>query len=134
MKRGNLLFILALAAVFSFQGFDVPAFKSNPKTCCGRLVCQCKHAPGAFCPMGHGAHAFKQQPVHQKAPGFAKAPCSGDTSKTALAGFCKDFNAVPEAAFPFVPRFELLSLASISFPRALSAGTPDRPPKLFAAL
>ncbi len=66
------LFIFLILAVFSVQTFDFPpaAHAQNPKTCCGRSICLCKHAQGARCD-------FKQR----KAVGALKAqaaPAHGD--------------------------------------------------------
>jgi hypothetical protein len=64
---------------------SVPLFKGgHPRTCCGRPVCLCTHAKGAFCPFKHAAErAAQMQPAphrHCPLPGPAvnpKAPPSG---------------------------------------------------------
>lgn len=47
------LFAFALLTLFSFQVLDIPPLRNvpNPRTCCGRPVCLCTHAKGAFCPI-----------------------------------------------------------------------------------
>ena len=42
--------------IFTFQIFDIPPARNmrNPHTCCGRAICMCHHAKGAFCPFRHG--------------------------------------------------------------------------------
>lgn len=113
--------------LFSLSVPDVPAwFLSshglNSKTCCGRQVCQCKHAKGAFCPlraahdhqkpaippsagsikMGTNCHLHTaaEQPlpavtntVQSARDGWTKAPCQNDQTKTTGSGYEKTFNS-----------------------------------------
>ena len=61
-----------MIAVFSLTALDVPlplaSAKLNPKTCCGRIVCQCKHAKGAACPIRQAAAQKKSSEAVQKKP------------------------------------------------------------------
>ncbi len=52
---------LALLMSFSFQTVDVPPTSAakNPKTCCARAICLCKHAKGAPC--DYKAHKASEQ-------------------------------------------------------------------------
>jgi len=99
---------LALLMSFSFQTVDVPppSAAKNPKTCCARLICLCKHAKGAPC--DYKAHKASEQvkaaaersldgdcPFHKgmkkgemKASNSDKASAlRADTLKTEGAGF-----------------------------------------------
>ena len=122
MKKHLAQFTLYfLTAVFAFQTVDfLPARHGvHAKTCCGRTVCQCKHAKGAFCPMraamnakhahaqpdvsAHGAkkachfsggHAKAKQPIPALPKGtcvFSSAPCATDTPQSLLPQYAKDF-------------------------------------------
>jgi hypothetical protein len=57
MDRKNLsVFIFFFVVLFTLQIFDIPPVRNslNPKTCCGRTICMCKHGKGAACPFRHG--------------------------------------------------------------------------------
>lgn len=106
-------FLIALfTAVFTFQVLDVPVFlgKQNPKTCCGRVICQCTHAKGAFCPFKKSQKAVlppaaetahkhchlpakpevKKEATASSERGWTKAPCASDTPKSVLPGYSRD--------------------------------------------
>ncbi len=116
MKQFLCVTALFLAGAFAFQTFDIPPVRNalNPKTCCGRPVCLCKHAKDAVCPFRyereqelkvheschlHGnkskdAFLKDSQEDEQSTPkgiNFAKAPCHSETPKSVLPGYCKDF-------------------------------------------
>lgn len=117
-------FLIALfTAVFTFQVLDVPVFlgKQNPKTCCGRVICQCTHAKGAFCPFKKSektvlppasgtAHKHCHLPAKQDTRkietgtpspvrGWTKAPCASDAPKSTLPGYSRD-SILPVAEIP----------------------------------
>ncbi|GEM_PF-2284357 len=48
--------IVVMVAIFTIQIFDIPPSRNmpNPHTCCGRAICMCHHAKGAYCPFRHG--------------------------------------------------------------------------------
>ncbi len=86
---------LVLLMSFSFQTVDVPppSAAKNPKTCCARLICLCKHAKGAPC--DYKAHKATEQakakaalspdgdcPFHK---GMKKSAMIGATADKAVA-------------------------------------------------
>ncbi len=126
MKKHVLnLALVIVTAAFAFQTVDYLPVHSEPgvhaKTCCGRAVCTCKHAKGAFCPMrgkmnvksshadqeSGSQHTGMKKACHFKAAKqetlsasvklpkgaqvFTSAPCAADTPKTLLPQYAKDF-------------------------------------------
>jgi hypothetical protein len=128
-----LIFILLFTALFTFQTFDMPPLRSNPKTCCGRAICMCTHAPGAYCPFRH--HMEEQVKAEKSLPhgqsGFAKAPCSTDSPKTAASGYSQDFDVVPNHLSLQNFRTEPFRLPVFHFFVLLRSAGIDRPPRLF---
>jgi len=154
--------VLLILAIFVFQTFDIPPSRNmpNPKTCCGRAVCMCKHEKGAFCPFRHGlpedlneneiqkanlqhkschlhkaAEAVKTQKIKDSFPitgfAFTKAPCASDAPKTVLPEYSKDF-LFPTSSGHFV----LAKQGSVPFssfnalPLLREQGI-ERPPRIF---
>ncbi len=71
MMRPRTKWIWMLTLAFAFSTLDVPPtlFRTaaNPKTCCGRQICDCTHAKGAFCPLRKAREDQKAiQPVQPK--------------------------------------------------------------------
>ena len=140
-KKQLSMFIVFFAALFIFQSFDILPGRSNPKTCCGRAVCLCKHAPGAFCPMRHhmkGLHKAAESTednskssLPQGVTGFTKAPCASDTPKTMIPTYIKDF-LIPEPAghFAFIPQ-GIVSCSSFDAVPQLAGRGIEHPPRIF---
>ncbi len=111
--------VLILLVIFNVQVFDVPPVLkvSNPKTCCGRAVCLCRHAKGEFCAIRNGQNQERQQAaLHHKSChfhtvkmttkktqtikssrrptrgiAFTKEPCAAEVPKSVLPQYAKDF-------------------------------------------
>lgn len=154
------LFILALIAMLSVQLLDMPPARSghNPKTCCGRAVCLCKHAKGAFCPIKHKKqlqlkavtpNEMPQPHCHlpavknaERLPGksdvkqssraerlLSKAPCASDTSKTVVPGYSRDFDFVLKNANFSSPSMQFIPLNALAMPILIRSTGIDRPPR-----
>ena len=128
------VFIFSFSLLFVFQTLDVSLSRLNSKTCCGRAICLCKHAPGIACPMkklhNHHPSLEKEQPPPKK-KSFSKAPCNSDTPQTILVQYAKDFLPVcleglsihlPEVPAPNVLLPSLLSQTGSAI---------ERPPQVF---
>lgn len=76
-----------LLLVFGIGTAEIPSFllhrTSNPRTCCGRPVCQCTHPKGALCPLKqqnrshqelHGNHPSKSLLQSSRGQSPAKQP------------------------------------------------------------
>ena len=140
---------LLLLAVFTFQILDLPApaNRSNPKTCCGRAVCLCKHEKGALCPFRHGMKAAeekgqdgycrlhanqKKNQIPDSGVLFTKAPCAGESPKAAASfGYSRDFNLVPRGEYPFNAQREFLASPVFPVPGLIEPQGIDRPPRIF---
>jgi len=153
--------VLFLLAIFVFQIVEIPPPQGavNPKTCCGRTVCLCTHAKGAFCPLKHKTqkrtqqlkesnhrrhcHLEVSQNIHDTGsdaiqpsretsrtfPMFKKAPCHRDAPKTTLAGTSREFILASNAG-PFLKdRIENLPLSYFQFSPLLQSKKIDHPPK-----
>ncbi len=149
---------LLLLVIFTFQIFDIPPVgnKPNPHTCCGRSICQCRHAPGARCPFRHGLPEDSMQEANSghkschldktkgtvetkkmadaspiKGFAFTKAPCASDTPKTVLPEYSKDF-LFPSASDHFVLTRQgtvpIFSAKTLLFLREQGI---ERPPRIF---
>lgn len=120
--------------VFAFQVMDIPPAKNahNSKTCCGRMICLCKHGKGKACDFhkikketasrpetNHGSCHLKakSKPTHPNAlvskenkdtVSFSKAPCGSSSPKSIVRGYSKDY------IFPFNTPHLNLSLQHFS--------------------
>lgn len=154
------LFILVFVVLFSLQLLDVPPVRqiNNPKTCCGRVVCSCKHAKGAFCPIKHKKQlqlkvvtlneipkSHCHLPVVKSTeylPGksdvkqssrperlLSKAPCASDTSKTVVPGGLRDFDFVSKYASFSSPSMQFIPHNALAMPILIRSTGIDRPPR-----
>lgn len=155
------LFTLSLLMIFSFQILDIPPMRNapNPKTCCGRPICLCTHAKGAFCSFRaqkmKQEHPIAQKHCHLPKPAgkqvakntehpkaafpqpisFSKAPCHTDAPKTAMIrGSFQDFDVLPLKGFSVHFNQEFLFLPSLKYPKLISVSAIDHPPKLFLSI
>lgn len=146
------VFILTFSFLFAMQTIEISALRANPKTCCGRVICLCKHGAGKACPIKSGLkkaaeHEDKHaMPCHRKsAPaqsvkkdipssgsGFTKAPCASDSPKTLLPNVIKHY-LTPDI-LPHRHSFLQTDFSSASkdplISRLLQMGI-DRPPRIF---
>lgn len=157
IRAGAVFFSFLLAGLFAFQILDVPppAAYKNSKTCCGRVICLCKHAKGAACdfkkkpalpaaetpkPAMHGHCAMKKQtpapeavevPLSQGAATFTKAPCSSHAPASVLPRTFKDYLFV----FAFSPETTLFLDYEPAFYQETLPLTPvkgiEHPPRTF---
>jgi len=127
---------------------------SNPKTCCGRAVCQCRHAKNVQCPIRfakkNAAPVVSKKRCHLEPPAAAgtekpkdfkeakrngpllkKAPCHSEKALLTLPSYAKDF---------FPDSFRIAFNGPVSYPYdfpeqasgllSFSSGI-DRPPRVF---
>lgn len=135
------IFIIFFSALFVFQTLEISAVRSNPKTCCGRVICLCKHASAKPCdfkskpiqkampehamsmPCHRKAASVKKVEIPEGAVSFSKAPCGKDTPKTLLPQYFKDYLSSARAGemklslnesqvIPPLKEFPLLSFSS----------------------
>jgi len=153
MRAAIFLFL----TIFTVQIMDVPPVlqHSNPKTCCGRTICACKHAKGAFCPFRHGLHegsgqkevsrkschlhGHEAEAVSHEVTGrgpteglvFSKAPCSSDIPKVDLPLYSKEFvGAGLSEHFMLFKQGRVPAFSSHALPLLRAHGL-ERPPRIF---
>ena len=129
--------VFVLIALLAFHGFEsAPLFSgkfSNPKTCCGRLICLCAHSKGDPCPFRHGAlteHSHTVQlPQENNRVSFKMAPCHSEQAKTTSPSYSKDFClSEKESFFDFTAPEALFVLKNLILP-ALFDRRLDQPPR-----
>ncbi len=146
MSRENRNFILlGLLLLFTFQTFDVPPAKNhvNPKTCCGRTVCQCKHGPGVDCPFKKGIQKKScpmqetAAPVEEKKPTaegdalWTKAPCASDVPKTLLPNYSKNYILSVPVVHSHLVLQDFIAISSQHRLPLMRVKVLERPPRIF---
>ncbi len=159
MRHSLCVAALFLAAIFTFQTFDIPPIRNalNPKTCCGRPVCLCTHAKGDPCPFRYEREQELQAREHCHLPGnksnavssndshageqsipkginFAKGPCHSDASKSVLPEYSKDFLFSISPTDFYLKRLEFFSVSCFrAWPLIREQGI-DHPPRIIQLL
>ncbi len=128
--------VLALSLVFSWQASGAFPMKIQAKTCCGRSICTCTHAKGAFCHFKHlnGARHVPGRglaPLSQTNPRWNAAPCHSPAPQTVLPTISKEFDHGISQSFSFASKPEFLILNSQKIFLPLSKPRIDRPPRVF---
>lgn len=128
--------------------------KSNSKTCCGRVICQCSHPKDARCPLRQKSHSEKIQPekvskkschlnvpkkieskttaaASSKFPVFKESPCSKSSPEGVPAWTAKEFFPVYFRKSVPVPSGKEVYDGFLLLNSSLFLPCLERPPRLF---
>lgn len=84
-------FAFLTTLLFTFGVLEIPPSaltRKNPKSCCGRVVCLCKHAPGAPCPVKKNKAEVEKPASHMHCRLKAAGPAPKPVVQAAQPGHC----------------------------------------------
>lgn len=135
MRQFSRSFLVLLIAVFAVQIAEVPPSRmaANPKTCCGRTICRCTHAPGAKCHFHHTRAGAGPRALKIPAPGssFREAPCHQNSPKVAVPGWYRDYEVQQFLFIDGVLSWGAFYPLQMPAPVSLTGAVMERPPKSF---